>query len=52
MENYHLFYAIRADLLVRAGRKAEAAVAYDAAIRLSTNTAERAFLGRGRQALR
>jgi RNA polymerase sigma-70 factor (ECF subfamily) len=51
LENYHLFHAIRADLLVRAGRKPEAARAYDAAIRLTTNTAERAFLERGREAL-
>ena len=51
LENYPLFHAIRADLLVRAGRKPEAAGAYDAAIRLTTNTAERAFLERGREAL-
>jgi RNA polymerase sigma-70 factor, ECF subfamily len=51
LENYYLFHAIRADLLVRAGRRAEAADAYDAAICLTTNTAERAFLKRGREAL-
>ncbi len=51
LENYHLFHAIRADLLVRAGRTSEAEDEYDAAIRLTTNAAERAFLERGRQAL-
>jgi RNA polymerase sigma-70 factor, ECF subfamily len=51
LENYHLFHAIRADLLARAGRKPEAEAAYDAALVLTTNTAQRAFLERGRQAL-
>ena len=43
---YHLFQAIRADLLRRVGRDAEAALAYDAAIELSVNAAERDFLER------
>ena len=48
---YHLFQAIRADLLRRLGRDAEAALAYEAAIARTENTAERAFLRRRRQAL-
>ncbi|GAA2368266.1 RNA polymerase sigma factor [Nonomuraea africana] len=41
---FHLFHAIRADLLRRLGRDAEAAQAYATAIDLSANAAERAFL--------
>jgi RNA polymerase sigma-70 factor (ECF subfamily) len=48
---YHLFHAIRADLLRRLGRNAEAAPAYDAAIAHTQNTAERDLLRRNRQAL-
>jgi len=48
---YHLFHAIRADLLRRLGRTAEAALAYEAAIARSENPTERAFLQRRRQAL-
>jgi len=48
---YHLFHAIRANLLRRLGRNAEAALAYEAAIAGSQNAAERAFLLRSRQAL-
>jgi RNA polymerase sigma-70 factor (ECF subfamily) len=44
LDNYHLFHAIRADLLRRLGRRADSALAYEAAIALSANTAERAFL--------
>jgi RNA polymerase sigma-70 factor, ECF subfamily len=44
LENYYLFHAARADLLRRLGRRDEAAAAYDAAIALATNDAERAFL--------
>jgi RNA polymerase sigma-70 factor, ECF subfamily len=51
LQSYHLFHAIRADLLRRAGRIAEAALAYDTAIGLAENAAERAFLQRSRQAL-
>jgi RNA polymerase sigma-70 factor, ECF subfamily len=46
LDGYHLFHAIRADLLRRLGRTAEAAVAYAAAIARTENTAERAFLQR------
>jgi RNA polymerase sigma-70 factor (ECF subfamily) len=48
---FHLFHAIRADLLRRLGRLAEAALAYDAAIELADNAAERAFLQRSREAV-
>jgi RNA polymerase sigma-70 factor (ECF subfamily) len=51
LDNYYLFHAIRADLLVRLGRNAEALVAYERAIGLTTNKAEQAFLERGRMAL-
>ena len=51
LENYYLFHAIRADLLVRLGRRTEAAAAYESAIGLTTNAAEHAFLERGRLAL-
>ena len=46
LDGYHLFHAIRADLLRRLGRTAEAAVAYAAAIARTENTTERAFLQR------
>ena len=49
--SYHLFHAVRADLLRRLGRTAEAAQAYDAALALTANAAERAFLERQRNAL-
>jgi RNA polymerase sigma-70 factor (ECF subfamily) len=48
---YHLFHAIRADLLRRLGRDVEAATAYETAIKLTDNAAERGFLRRRRQAL-
>jgi RNA polymerase sigma-70 factor, ECF subfamily len=46
LDGYHLFHAIRADLLRRLGRRDEAAAAYSAAIALTANAAERAFLER------
>jgi RNA polymerase sigma-70 factor (ECF subfamily) len=46
-----LLHAVRADLLRRLGRAGEAAEAYDAAIALAGNDAERAFLERRRAAL-
>ncbi|HEX8132038.1 MAG TPA: sigma-70 family RNA polymerase sigma factor [Actinomycetes bacterium] len=49
LEGYHLFHAIRADLLRRLGRHAEAAQAYEAAIARTGNAAERAFLERRQQ---
>jgi len=51
LDGYYLFHAIRADLLRRLGRNAEAALAYEAALARSENAAERAFLQRRRQAL-
>ena len=51
LAGYHLFHAIRADLLRRLGRNAEAALAYDAAIARTGNATERDFLKRRRQAL-
>jgi RNA polymerase sigma-70 factor (ECF subfamily) len=48
---YRLLHAIRADLLRRLGRDAEAALAYDAAIARTENAAERAFLERRRSSL-
>jgi RNA polymerase sigma-70 factor (ECF subfamily) len=48
LDGYYLFHAIRADLLRRLGRDADAALAYDAAIALTANTAERTFLQRRR----
>jgi RNA polymerase sigma-70 factor (ECF subfamily) len=41
---YYLFHAIRADLLRRLGRRAEADAAYDLAIARTGNSAERAHL--------
>jgi RNA polymerase sigma-70 factor (ECF subfamily) len=52
LERYHLYHAIRADLLARAGDEVTAAAAYDAAIALTENDAERAALRRRRPASR
>ena len=49
--NYHLFHAIRADLLRRLGRNPEAVMAYDAAIGCVSNRKERDFLVRRRGTL-
>ena len=51
LDGYHLFHAVRADLLRRLGRNAQAALAYDAAIARTENATERDFLQRRRQAL-
>ncbi|SFB84348.1 RNA polymerase sigma-70 factor, ECF subfamily [Streptomyces aidingensis] len=51
LDGYHLFHAVRADLLRRLGRPAEAAAAYDAALARTANTAERTHLQRARAAL-
>jgi len=48
---YPLFHAIRADLLRRLGRESEAATAYDVALELTENAAERAHLRRRRSSL-
>ncbi|MFI6905224.1 RNA polymerase sigma factor [Nonomuraea sp. NPDC050394] len=49
LDGYHVCHAVRADLLRRLGRNAEAAQAYERAIALTGNPAERMFL-RGRLA--
>jgi RNA polymerase sigma-70 factor, ECF subfamily len=46
LNDYHLLHAARADLLRRAGRKAEAAEAYERALALVSNEAERVYLSR------
>jgi len=46
LEGYYLYHSIRADLLRRRGRDAEAALAYERALALTDNRAEREFLGR------
>jgi RNA polymerase sigma-70 factor (ECF subfamily) len=51
LDGYYLFHAIRADLLRRLGRTAEAALAYEAAIARTQNATERDFLERSRRAL-
>ncbi|WP_309238012.1 RNA polymerase sigma factor [Streptomyces albidus (ex Kaewkla and Franco 2022)] len=51
LEDYHLFHAVRGDLLRRSGRRAEAAAAYDAAIDRAGNRTERDFLERTRRTL-
>jgi RNA polymerase sigma-70 factor (ECF subfamily) len=48
LDGYHLLHATRADLLRRLDRRAEAAAAYEQALALTTNEAERAFLERRR----
>ena len=51
LDGYHLFHATRADLLRRLGRPDEAADAYDAALALAANGAERRFLSERRRSL-
>jgi RNA polymerase sigma-70 factor (ECF subfamily) len=51
LDGYHLFHATRADLLRRLGRTGAAAAAYDAAIALAENAAERRFLETRRASL-
>ena len=51
LDGYHLFHAIRADLLRRLGRDHEAGLAYEAAIARTENATERNFLERSRQVL-
>ncbi|MFI5799191.1 RNA polymerase sigma factor [Streptomyces sp. NPDC051677] len=46
LDGYHVWHAVRADLLRRLDRRAEAAQAYEAARALSESPAERAFLDR------
>ncbi|WP_174550070.1 RNA polymerase sigma factor [Nocardia arthritidis] len=51
LERFHLFHAIRANLLARLGRTADAVAAYDAALDRTDNAAERNFLARRRAEL-
>jgi RNA polymerase sigma-70 factor (ECF subfamily) len=46
LPRYHLFHAVRADLLRRLGRDADAATAYQSAIECCGNAREREFLQR------
>jgi RNA polymerase sigma-70 factor, ECF subfamily len=46
LDRYHLFHAVRADLLRRMGRDADAATAYQAALARCENAREREFLQR------
>jgi len=46
LEKYHLYHAIRADLLHRLGRSEESTRAYESAIRQAGNSAERRLLER------
>jgi RNA polymerase sigma-70 factor (ECF subfamily) len=52
LPRHHVFHAVRADLLRRLGRSAEAGAAYEAALALTPNEPERAFLERRRAELR
>jgi RNA polymerase sigma-70 factor (ECF subfamily) len=47
LDGYYVLHAIRADLLRRLGRDADAALAYDAALARTGNKAERDLLERG-----
>jgi len=51
LDAYHLYHATRADLLRRLSRTADAIAAYDRAIALAENAAERDFLTTRRAAL-
>ena len=51
LDGYHLYHAARADLLNRLGRAQDASAAYDAAIRLTANAAERRLLESKRDAI-
>ncbi len=46
LAEFHPFHAARADLMRRAGRRVEAAAAYDRAIALCANAVERRYLQR------
>jgi RNA polymerase sigma-70 factor (ECF subfamily) len=51
LEDYPVFHVVRADLLRRLGRTADAIAAYDAAIARTENVVEREFLMRRRNLL-
>ncbi|MFL5862248.1 MAG: RNA polymerase sigma factor [Solirubrobacteraceae bacterium] len=52
LARYHVYHAVRGDLLARAGERAAALAAYDTAIALARNETERAALHRRRVAAR
>jgi RNA polymerase sigma-70 factor (ECF subfamily) len=52
LDGYHLYHSVRADLLRRRGRDSEAALAYERALTLTDNRAEREFLERRLHAVR
>ena len=51
LAGFHLFHSTRGDLLRRLGRHDDAAAAFDRAVELAGNAAEREFLTRRRDAL-
>jgi RNA polymerase sigma-70 factor (ECF subfamily) len=51
LAGYHVYHAVRADLLRRLGRSQQSRAAYDKAIELAGNTAETAYLTRRRDQL-
>jgi RNA polymerase sigma-70 factor (ECF subfamily) len=51
LADYHMFHAVRADLLRRLGRVSDAALEYDRAIAHTENVAERGYLRRRRESL-
>lgn len=51
LDGYHAYHAARADLLRRLGRSSESRSAYDRAVELAGNPAERAYLVRRRDQL-
>jgi RNA polymerase sigma-70 factor (ECF subfamily) len=51
LRDYYLFHAVRAELLSRVSRNDDARSAFDAALALTTNPAERTFMERARDAL-
>jgi RNA polymerase sigma-70 factor (ECF subfamily) len=51
LDGYHAYHATRADLLRRVGRSGDSRQAYDRALQLSDNPAERAYLIRRRDQL-
>ena len=52
LRGYHAWHVTRADLLSRLGRSVDAGRAYDAALDLTENPSERAYLARRRHELR
>ncbi|HEX7993597.1 MAG TPA: RNA polymerase sigma factor [Streptosporangiaceae bacterium] len=52
LDGYYVLHAIRADLLRRIGRDADATLAYDAALARTENRAERDLLERGLRSVR